>query len=213
MRPDKAAFTKREWAVVETRRTPERVQRWLSEMAYNRELCGATLRSFREVVRRGAAHCLEAALAAAVILEQHDYPPLLLSLESQDQLDHVVFIFQRRGRWGAIARSRDVGLHGRRPIFRSVRDLAWSYFDPYVDETGRVTGYGVGDLSELGHYDWRFSERNVWKVERCLQELPHRALKSSEPRYQRLLARYRAFRREQPTGSPDYFANREQWMR
>jgi len=211
-KPERAAFTKREWKIIETRGTPLRVQRWLSAMRYNREPCGATLHSFREVVRRGEAHCLEAALAAAVVLEQHDYPPLLLSLESQDKLDHVVFIFQRRRRWGAVARSRDLGLHGRWPVFRSVRDLAWSYFDPYVDETGRITGYGVGNLDELGNYDWRFAERNVWKVERYLQQIPHRAVKSSDERYERLLTRYREFKREHPSRAPDYFSHRERWM-
>src|SRR5437868_3467635 len=184
-KPPREAFTAREWAVVESHRTPAQVQRYLSRMPYNWERCGATLRSFREVVRRGEAHCLEAALAAAVILEQHGYPPLLMSLESQDKLDHVVFIFKRRGLWGAVARSRDIGLHGRRPIFRTLRQLAWSYFEPYVALTGRITGYGVGDLYELGSYDWRFARRNIWRIERYLQDIPHRALNSSDRRYER----------------------------
>ncbi|MCA1815085.1 MAG: hypothetical protein LC746_01525 [Acidobacteria bacterium] len=211
-KPDESAFTPREWEIVESHRTPERVQRYLSAMRYNREECGATLRSFREVVRRGKAHCLEAALAAVVILEQHGYPPLLMSLESQDKLDHVVFVFKRRGLWGSVARSRDLGLHGRKPVFRRLRDLAWSYFDTYVDSTGRITGYGLGDLRELGDYDWRFSPRNVWKVERYLQEIPHREIKSSDRRYGRLLARYKEFRRANPTGHLEDYETRRVWM-
>ena len=66
-------------------------------------------------------------LAAATILEHHGYPPLLMDLESKDQLDHVLFLFRRRGRFGAVARSRDPGLHGRKPVFRSVRALVTSY--------------------------------------------------------------------------------------
>ena len=212
-RPGRDAFTARERRLVERLSTPARVQRWLSALRYNREECGGTLRSFRGVVRRGEAHCLEAALAAACILEQHGYPPLLLSLESQDKLDHVLFVFRARdGRFGAVARSRDLGLHGRRPVFRSLRDLAWSYFDTYVDHSGRITGYGLGDLYELGGYDWRFSERNVWKVERYLQEIPHRGLKSSDARYERLLARYKEFRRAHPTGHLEDYASRGLWM-
>src|SRR5829696_8405354 len=161
-------FTKRERVVIEAHRTPARVQRLLTGMKYNRELTGGTLRSFREVLRRGEAHCLEAALVATVILEQHGYPPLLLSLESQDKLDHVIFVYRHRGRWGSVARSRDLGLHGRRPVFRSLRHLAYSYFEPYVDKSGRITGYGLASMYELGGYDWRFSPRNVWKVERHL---------------------------------------------
>jgi hypothetical protein len=211
-KPERAAFTRREWELIERLRTPRAVQRFLTNMPYNRERAGATLRSFREVMRRNEAHCLEAALTAAVILEQHGYPPLLLSLESQDKLDHVLFVFRHSGRWGAVARSRDWGLHGRRPLFRSLRALAWSYFDPYVDLTGRITGYGLGDLYELGAYDWRFARRNVWRVERYLQEIPHAALRSSDARYERLHARYQEWKMEHPHESPTYYDNRGQWM-
>jgi hypothetical protein len=211
-KPPREAFTAREWKIIETTNTPARVQRFLSQMPYNWERGGATLRSFREVVQRGEAHCLEAALAAAVILEQHGYPPLLMSLESQDLLDHVIFVFQKNGRWGSIARSRDLGLHGRHPVFYNLRHLAWSYFDPYVDTTARIRAYGVSSLYELGNYDWRFPSRNVWKVERHLQVLPHRALRSSERRYRKLLARFKEFRRTNPTDPPAYFDNRDTWM-
>jgi len=211
--PGWEGFTKREREVIEAHRTPARVQRLLSGMKYNRELCGGTLRSFREVLRRGEAHCLEAALVAAVILEQHGYPPLLLSLESQDKLDHVIFVYRRDGRWGSVARSRDLGLHGRRPVFRSLRHLAYSYFDPYVDSTGRITGYGLASMYELGSYDWRLSKRNVWQVERHLQEIPHKPLPSSERRYRQLLARYEEFHARHPDRSPDYFESRVTWMR
>jgi hypothetical protein len=112
--PGREEFTAREWGVVESHRARARAALPVG-MRYNRERAAPTLRSFRGVVRTGEAHCLEAALFAAVILEQHGYPPLLLSLESQDRLDHVLFVFRERGRWGSVARSRDVGLHGRRP--------------------------------------------------------------------------------------------------
>jgi hypothetical protein len=211
-KPDRVAFTPREWKIVERHRTPAAVQRYLTAMRYNREACGATLRTFRGVVRRGEAHCLEAALSAAAVLEQHGYPPLLMSLESQDKLDHVVFVFRRGGLWGAVGRSRDLGLHGRRPVFQTLRALAWSYFDTYVDYTGRITGYGLGNLYELGNYDWRFSEKNVWKVERYLQEIPHRAIRSSDARYERLLARYKEFRGGNPTGHLEDYETRSVWM-
>ncbi|HEV2862540.1 MAG TPA: hypothetical protein VGX48_16115 [Pyrinomonadaceae bacterium] len=214
-RPEREAFTGREWDVVRSHRTPARVQKFLSGLTYNREREGPSLRTFRAVIRRGEAHCLEAALTAAVILEQHGYPPLLMSLESQDKLDHVVFVFQRGGLWGALGRSRDTGLHGRRPVFRDLRLLANSYFDPYVDRTARITGYGVTSLYELGGYDWRFSTRNVWKVERHLQEIPHRRLRTSEARYRKLVARFVEFRRHHPdpSVSPTYFDDRDTWMR
>jgi hypothetical protein len=211
-RPPREAFTNLEWKVIEAHRTPRQVQRYLRTVPYNWELEGGTLRSFREVVRLNTAHCLEAALAAAVILEQHGYEPLLLSFESKDLLDHVVYAFQERGLWGAIGRSRDLGLHGRKPRFRTLRDLAWSYFDTYVDYTGRILGYALTNLYDLGNYDWRFSRRNMWKIENYLREIPHKALPSSDRRYERLLARYKEFRKQNPTGHLTDYKSRPHWM-
>ena len=211
-RPAAAALLPRERALVARLRTPAAVQRWLREMPYNFEKGGETLRSFRQVVRFGTAHCLEAALAAAVVLEQHGQPPLLLSFESVDKLDHVIYAFRQGGRWGAIARSRDPGLHGRKPVFATARQLAASYMDAYVDLTGRVTGFAVCDLRELGTYDWRFSERNVWKVERWLIEYPHRPLRMSDARYRRLFAAYQAFKARWPDRKPVDYEGREAWL-
>ena len=205
-RPPLSAFLPAERRVIRRCRTPLTVQRFLNALPYNTEPPPgrATLRSFRGVVRHNTAHCLEAALSAAVILEQHDYPPRLLSFESIDELDHVLFIYQRRGRWGSIARSRDPGLHGRKPVFATARALALSYVDPYVDFTGRVKGYTVFDLRSLGTYDWRLSDRNVWKVERTLLNLPHRPIRSSDARIDRLRRWYREFRAEHGRKPLDY---------
>lgn len=206
-------FTPKERRIIARHRTPEQVQEYLRRLPYNWEKGGETLRSFREVVRHNTAHCLEAALVAAVILEQHQYPPLVLSFESKDGIDHVIFVFRREGRWGSVARSRDAGLHGRKPVFRGIRDLVWSYFDPYVDFTGRITGYQLVDLRALGAYDWRLSTTNMWKVENYLLEIPHRKLRSSNERFKRLLARYREYRKRDPTGPVvDIYSRRERWM-
>jgi hypothetical protein len=188
-------------------RTPEAVQGFLNTLPYNTEPPPgrATLRSFRGVIRHHTAHCLEAAITAAAILEQHGYPPLVMSLESVDHLDHVIFVYRRRGRWGSVARSRDLGLHGRRPVFVTPRQLALSYFDPFVDFSGRVKGYAVVDLRALDPYDWRLSDENVWKVERYLLNVPHRKIASSNARVRRLRARYIAFRRAHPGQQPRYY--------
>src|SRR5437899_10447693 len=192
--PPKEAFTRSEWRIIRRCRTPEQVQRFLRSLPYNWERGGDTLRSFREVARRGTAQCLEAALVAAVSLEQHGYAPLVVSFESKDGVDHVIYVFRHGGRWGAVARSRDAGLHGRKPVFRGIRDLVWSYFDPYVDFTGRITGYQLVDLRALGKYDWRLALTNIWKVENYLIKIPHRRLRSSDRRYLRLLSRFREYR-------------------
>lgn len=206
-------LTPAERRLIRTLRTPETVQHFLNELPYNTEPPPgrATLRSFRGVVRHHTAHCLEAALSAASILEPHGYPPLVLSFESIDELDHVIYVYRERGTWGSIARSRDPGLHGRRPVFSTARALALSYVDPYVDKTGRVTGYAVVDLNVLGAYDWRLSEKNIWKVERLLLDWPHRPIRSSDRRIDRLRARYFEFIRAFPGRKPLYYRGRERW--
>ena len=192
-------------------RTPAAVQAWLNALPYNDEKSGETLRSFRSVVRTGTAHCLEAALAAAVILEQHRYPPLVLSFESLDLLDHVIFVYRASTGWGSIARSRDPGLHGRKPRFATPRALALSYVDPYVDFTGRVKAYAVVDLRVLGNYDWRLSEANVWKVERLLLDWPHRRITTSDRKFKAMRKRYRKFRDEHGYKPWKYYRGRERW--
>jgi len=210
-RPLPSAFTPRERRLIARLRTPDAVQGWLNALPYNTEPAGETLRSFRGVVRHHAVHCLEAALAAAAVLEQHGYPPLVLSFESIDKLDHVIFVYRCRGKWGSVARSRDPGLHGRRPVFRTARDLALSYVEPYVDFTGRITGYAVYDLSRLGRYDWRLSEKQMWKVEQVLIDHAHRPIRSSDARIERLRREYFRFRRLNPGRKPMDYRGREAW--
>ena len=210
--PPLSAFTPEERRLIQRLRTPPAVQRFLNALPYNTEPPPgrATLRSFRGVVRHGTVHCMEAALTAAVILEQHGYPPLVLSFESIDQLDHVLFIYQKDGRWGSVARSRDPGLHGRKPVFRTPRALALSYVDPYIDFTGRITGYAVQDLRALAEYDWRLAERNVWKAERLLLAIPHRPIRSSDRRLAALRIRYREYR-ERHGVKPVCYDGRRAW--
>jgi hypothetical protein len=203
-------FTPAERRLIKRLRTPLQVQRFLNRLPYNTEPRGDTLRGFRGVARHGTAHCLEAALAAACILEQHDYPPLLMSLASADKLDHVILVYRHRGRWGSVARSRDPGLHGRKPVFRSLRALAESYFDPYIDFTGRLTGYGVVNLAVMGSCDWRLSRRNLWPVERMLLRIPHRKIARSGRRVRRERRRYREYLAKHGR-KPLYYRGREKW--
>lgn len=189
--PEPASYAPRERRLIARLRTPRQVQRYLRALPYNWE---ATLRSFCGASAVGRAHCLEAVFFAAAVLEHHGYPPIVLDIESDDGLDHVLFLFRERGRWGTIGRSRDFGLHGRAPVFASIPALVRSYMDPYVDGTGRLNGYGVAQLDLLTRADWRRSARSVWAVERALIAMPHHPLPMGEARYRRALRRFRAFK-------------------
>jgi len=209
--PPALALTPAESRLVARLQTPLDVQAWLNGLPYNDEASGETLRSFRGVVRTGTAHCLEAALSAAVLLEQHRYPPIVLSFESIDLLDHVIFVYRAKTGWGSVARSRDPGLHGRRPLFATPRALALSYLDPYIDFTGRINAYAVVDLRGMGGYNWRLSKKNVWKVERMLLDWPHRRIPSSDRRANAMRRRYRAFRETHGYKPWKYYRGRERW--
>ena len=204
-------FTAKERSVIARCRTPYLAQRWLKSLPYNFERRGETLRTFRRVVRLNTAHCLEAALAAATIMEQHGYPPLLMDLESVDDLDHVVFVFRQDGRWGTVAKSRDPGLFGRKPVFRSLRDLAQSYFAGYVDHTGRINGFGLLDLRTL-RADWRLSERNLWAVQDALIRMPHRRLHMPDAEYAYWHARYERYKRRYSDRRPAYYPDKDTWL-
>jgi len=208
--PAPGDFTAAERRVIRRLNTPAKVQAFLNALPYNTEPPPdpATLRTFRGVVRTHTAHCLEAALFTAVVMEQHGLPPLVMSLESIDGLDHVLFVYRRRGRWGSVARSRDPGLHGRRPVFRTLRQLALTYVDPYIDKTGCVKAYGAVDLRVLDPYDWRLSDGNVWKVERQLFEIPHRPIRVSRARVSRLRRRYFAYLEAHGGRKPVYYDRR-----
>ena len=206
-------FTPTERRLIARLRTPLTVQRYLNALPYNTEPPPgrATLRSFRGVVRHHTAHCLEAALFAATVLEQHGYPPLVISFESIDELDHVIFVYERGGKWGSVARSRDPGLHGRKPVFATPRALAASYLDTYVDLTGRITAFALVDLRVMGNYDWRLSEKNIWKVERMLLDTKHQPLTMTDARYRDFHRRYRAFKDQYPDRKPLFYEGRDTW--
>jgi hypothetical protein len=209
--PPALPLTRAERQVIDRLRSPLAVQGWLNALPYNAERGGETLRSFRGVVRTGTAHCLEAALAAAAIMEQHRYPPLVLSFESIDLLDHVIFVYRAPTGWGSVARSRDPGLHGRLPRFASPRALALSYVESYVDLTGGIKAYAVVDLRVLGNYDWRLSDKNVWKVEQMLLDWPHRRLVPSARTIDAMRRRYRRFLDEHGFKPWKYYKGRERW--
>jgi hypothetical protein len=211
LHPPTLALTTRERRLIERLRTPDAVQRYLNQLPYNAASSPLTLRSFRGVVQHQSAHCLEAVLFAATALEQHGYPTTVMSFESVDNLDHVLFVYRNHGRWGSVARSRDPGLHGRRPVFRSARALALSYVEPYVDLTGRITGYAVVDLAALGNYDWRLSQRNVWKVERLLLEYPHLRIQTPDRRINAWRERYQRFTERFPDAKPMFFGGQDAW--
>lgn len=190
-------------------RTPQQVQRWLLRLKYNKK---DTMRTMHGVIKFREAHCLEAVLTAAVILEHHGYPPLILDFDSADLLGHTLFLYRQNGRYGTVGFSRDVGLNGRKAVYTSIRSLVQSYAAPYIDAKARITQYGVLDLRKLKDTRWRHLTKHVWYIERALQDMPHRRLKTSRKFIQTWRERYICFRKLHPDQQPSYFPNQKTWM-
>jgi hypothetical protein len=171
--------------------TPKKVQEYIKTLKYNWEKRGETVQSAQRTVRTKKAHCLEGAILTAAILKELGYPSLVLSIESRDLLCHSIFVFKTKTGWGSVGKSRLVGLHGRAPKFKSLRALAMSYFEPFVHrESAKATGFALIDLDQSGT-DWRFSKRNLWKLEKYVVYSKHTPLGTSDQLqkkyYQRLL--------------------------
>ncbi|MFN7995817.1 MAG: hypothetical protein U0Q18_19555 [Bryobacteraceae bacterium] len=170
-------FNREELSVLRGLRTPGGIQRFLDhEIRYNKEPGGATCRSPRGVLRDRVAHCLEGALLAAAALRIQGFPPLLMDLEAVRDDDHVLAIFRLNGHWGAIAKSNYSGLRFREPVYRTLRELAISYFEHYFNLKGEKTLRTYSRPVHLRRFDsmgWMTAERDVWPVAEYLTEISH----------------------------------------
>jgi hypothetical protein len=175
-------FNRGERAVLRRLKTPEKIQRCLDdEIGYNKEPEGVTCYSPRLVLHHGVAHCMEGALFAAAALAFHGFPPLLLDLEAVRDDDHVLAIFQQRGHWGAVAKSNYAGLRFREPVYRTLRELAMSYFEHYFNLAGEKTLRGYSRPVNMRRFDaigWMTAPRDIWEVPEYLCRVPHTPLLS-----------------------------------
>ena len=172
-------FTRAERAVFRRLSSPEKIQRFIDDLAYNKEHDGETCRSPRLVLRDRTAHCMEGALFGAAALHMLGHPPLLLDLEAVRDDDHVLAIFRRGRAWGAIAKSNYAGLRYREPVYRGLRELVMSYFEHYYnlrkERTLRRYSRPV-DLRRFEERDWMTAEDHVWFVPEYLTTIAHTTL-------------------------------------
>jgi hypothetical protein len=169
-------FTPAERAVFKRLRSPELIQRFIDELAYNKEEGGETCRSPRRVLRDRIAHCMEGAMFGAAALRTIGYPPLLLDLEAVQDSDHVLAIFRRRGCWGALAKSNFTGLRYREPVYRTLRELVMSYFEHYCNLRREKTLRNYSRPVNLRRFDsigWMTAEEDVWVVPEYLCTISH----------------------------------------
>jgi hypothetical protein len=153
--------------VLRSLKTPARIQHFIDELQYQ---YADTAWSPQRVLSERKGHCLEGALLAAAALRVNGHPPLVMDLEAVHDDDHVVALYREHGLWGGIAKSNFAGLRFRAPIYRSVRELALSYFEHYYNLRGERTlrAYSVPvNLARLDSRHWMTSKEDVW----CVPEL------------------------------------------
>jgi len=156
--------------------SPSRVQDFLNSLEMNFEKNGETCSSPLFVLKKGQAHCMEGAMLAAAIFWYHGQKPLLLDLKtSKPDVDHVVTLFKEAGRWGAVSKTNHGVLRYREPIFKTVRELALSYFHEYFLDDGRKTMRSYSAPFSLLDYDndWVFSDGNLWAIPDDLDSSKH----------------------------------------
>src|SRR5258706_6992042 len=190
-------LTRAEFATLRRLRTPEKIKDFLSRRKQNSERRGETCHSVRVVLRDRRAHCIEGAITAACALWIHGEPPLLLDFQAVHDFDHVVAVFRRNGRWGAISKTNGIGLRWRDPVYRTLRELAMSYLHEYYNKRDRKTlrTYSVPyDLRRMKTEKWVTSYDGAWELVDELEATRHYKLMS--PVQARSLVRRDPFERE-----------------
>src|SRR6201997_3989274 len=170
------AFTPGELRKLRSLKHPHGIQSFLDSQPYH---LADTAWSPRRVLRENTSHCFEGALFAAAALRVNGYPPLLVDLEAEHDTDHVIAVYRMGGHWGAVAKSNYSGLQFREPIYRSLRELALSYFDMYFnmrrERTLRTFSRPV-DMRRFDHLNWMTTDKPVWFVAEYLLTISHTPL-------------------------------------
>ncbi len=179
-------LTQNEYRVLKRLSSPAKIQDFLDTLPINHEKKGDTYFSPRRVLREKKAHCIEGALLAATALWIRGEKPLLLDLKSDpSDFDHVVALYRKNGYWGAVSKTNHAVLRFRDPIYRTLRELALSYFHEYFsNDTGKktLTSYSRPvDVSRFGT-GWITSEEDLWEIADALDSAQHYPLVPKENR-------------------------------
>jgi hypothetical protein len=166
-------FTPSEFRKLRSFKTPHGIQRYLDRMPYH---LADTAWSPRRVLAENTSHCLEGALFAAAALRVNGFPPLIFDLEAENDTDHVVAIYRIKDHWGAIANSNFTGCRYREPVYRTLRELALSYFDVYFNMRGERSLRRFSRPVNLARFDrqgWMTSPKPLWYIAEYLFDVYH----------------------------------------
>ena len=178
MARDDFGFTPAELRKLRSLKEPCGIQRYIDDMPYH---LGDTAWSPRRVLRENTAHCFEGAIFAAAALRANGYQPLILDFEAERDTDHVIAIYRRKGHWGAVAKSNYTNCRFREPVYRSLRELAMSYFHIYFNMRRQRSLRSFSRPVNLKRFDdqqWMTTEKPIWFIVYYLLEIHHYKLLS-----------------------------------
>src|SRR5712691_5622712 len=191
-------LTRAEFATLRRLDTPQKIQLFINAIPANHEIGGETILSVREVLRQRRAHCIEGAFVAACALWVHGDPPLVMHIDCDpSDYPHVIALFRRGAGWGAISKHNGPQLRFRDPVYRSLRELAMSYFHEYFDRRGRKTLRSYSRAFDLRGIDpelWITSEKACTQAHDRLARLRHYVVISR--RQEGMLSRRDSFERK-----------------
>ena len=168
---------KNEIKILKSLDNPKKIQDFLNKIPLNFEEKGDTCMSPRMVLKNRKAHCVEGAMVAAAALRLNGEKPLVIDMEAtKKDFDHVICVFKRNGKWGAIGKTNHAVLRYREPVFKSIRELVMSFFHEYFDDDGKknLRSYSLPvDLSRFDHLNWMASEEDVWFIPEHLAKIRH----------------------------------------
>ncbi len=173
-----SAFTPAELRKLRSFKDAYGIQRFLDNMPYH---LADTAWSPRQVLSERTSHCLEGAIFAAAALRALGFPPLLIDFEAENDTDHVLAVFRVKGHWGAVAQSNYTGCRYREPVYRSLRELAMSYFNIYFNMRGERTLRNFSlpvNLARFDQLEWMTTESPIWFIPEYLCEIHHYKLLS-----------------------------------
>jgi hypothetical protein len=170
-------LTAREYATLARLATPERIQAFINAIPANHEPGGETVHSVRNVLRLRVAHCIEGAFVAACALAIHGEPALVMHLDcAPHDNPHVLALFRRRGHWGAMSKSNGSWLRYREPVYRTLRELAMSFFHEFFDRKGYKSLRSYARPLDLRNFDpslWVTNAESCWRVHDAIASSRH----------------------------------------
>lgn len=170
-------LTKKEEKILKELKNPSQIQDFLNKIPINFEEKGDTCMSPRMVLQKKKCHCIEGAMFAALALRLQGRKPLIVHLKTtKEDYEHVIAIFQEKGKWGALSKTNHGVLRYREPVYNNLRELVMSFFHEYTDNKGRKTLRSFSVPVNLARFDkkgWMTDEKDLWYIDDYLDKVKH----------------------------------------